>query len=360
MASGNSKDAIKITLEDLANVSVPDPAAAAAPAPALDQAGGKVYGSINTAVSDAPATGESKSNILLQGWFYLGLAGLLGAIVGWGIAEPFFVDGPGQRWGNFLMLPLIVMFLCVGFALAESIVERSPRKALIRSAMALPLGLGLGFIFDLVANVMYGIMLRLCFSAGMIQAGASSNHSPAWWISRGIAWMVFGVAGGAVYGIIGQSGKKAKYGILGGIIGSGLGGFIFDPISFATHGGAASRVVGFALFGIATGIAVGLVESALKDRWLYVTAGPLAGKQFILYKAQTVVGSNQGSDIYLFKDPSILPQHAVIEIQGSRVQMRALGNVFIAGQPVSVRVLQDGDIAQIGRYAFRYKEKQRS
>jgi ubiquitin-protein ligase len=36
---------------------------------------------------------------------------------------------------------------------------------------------------------------------------------------------------------------------------------------------------------------MGLVGSALKDRWLYVTSGPLAGKQFILYKPQTIMGA---------------------------------------------------------------------
>ena len=30
------------------------------------------------------------------------------------------------------------------------------------------------------------------------------------------------------------------------------------------------------------------------------------------------------------------------------------------GQTVKTRVLQDGDLLQIGRYSFRYKEKQRS
>ncbi len=64
------------------------------------------------------------------------------------------------------------------------------------------------------------------------------------------------------------------------------------------------------------------MESALKDRWLYVTAGPLAGKQFILYKSETSIGSRQESDIYLFKDANILPRHAVIQINGARVQLR--------------------------------------
>ncbi len=114
------------------------------------------------------------------------------------------------------------------------------------------------------------------------------------------------------------------------------------------------------MLGLATGVGMGLVESALKDRWLYVVAGPLAGKQFILYKTETNIGSRQESEIYLFKDPSILPRHASISISGARVMLHATGSVLWAGQPVHDRVLQDGDLLQIGRYAFRYKEKHRS
>ena len=40
--------------------------------------------------------------------------------------------------------------------------------------------------------------------------------------------------------------------------------------------------------------------------------------------------------------------------------IKALGATFIVGGPVSTRVLQDGDLIQIGRYAFRYKERHRS
>jgi len=62
----------------------------------------------------------------------------------------------------------------------------------------------------------------------------------------------------------------------------------------------------------------------------------------------------------LFKDQAILPNHAVIATQGSRTKLTAMGAVFVAGSPVQNRVLQDGDLIQIGRYAFRYKEKARA
>jgi FtsH-binding integral membrane protein len=349
---------LRVTIEELADAAKSAPGTLVSPPVQSETTSpaSKSYGNINT-MPDAPTLFQEKDNLLLQAWFYLGLAGLVGALAGWGIAEPGFVDGPAsaERWGNVWMVPLLVTLMCVGYAVAESVVERSARKALVRGGLALPLGIVLGFIFNGVANVFYSIGLGMC-----AQAGVRSYHNPVVWIARGIAWMVLGATGGVVYGIIGQSSKKTAYGALGGALGAALGGTIFDPISFATHVGATSRAIGFGLLGMTTGIAMGLVESALKDRWIYVTAGPLAGKQFILYKPQTTIGSSQSCDIYLFKDPEILSQHATLELKGSKVYFTATGAAYIAGQPVrSTRVLENGTLIQLGRYAFRYQERQR-
>jgi len=147
----------------------------------------------------------------------------------------------------------------------------------------------------------------------------------------------------------------------GSYIGAGLGGTVFDPITFLTSAGmgTVSRCVGFGLLGLATGVAIGIVESALKDRWLYVASGPLAGKQFILYKPITTIGSSQSSDIYLFKDTSILPQHGIIELRGAQTFIRSDAPVFVSGAPARNRALQSGDLIQIGRYAFHFRERQR-
>jgi len=354
MSPENNDKTIKITLDDLAKVSAPELEAVA---PASHSGSVKSYGSINEPADPTTQVAEEKGSILLQAWFYLGLAGLIGALIGWGVCEPWFVDSPtgGHFWADFLMIPAIVGLLCLGFGVAESIVERSVKKALIRAAICLPLGAVLGVVFEFIANIIYSIGISIC-----VEMGAQTNHNPALWVARGIAWMVFGAAGGVVYGTAGMSGKKVLYGVLGGVLGAGLGGVLFDPIAIATHGGAVSRAVGFGLVGMATGIAVGLVESALKDRWLYVTAGPLAGKQFILYKPRTVVGSDQSCDIYLFKDTNILKEHAIVELAGSRIMLRAIGQTYVSGQPVRQQVLMSGAVVQIGRYAFRYQERQRN
>ncbi|MEQ1472615.1 MAG: FHA domain-containing protein [Candidatus Acidiferrum sp.] len=352
MPPENPNRPIKITLDDLASVETP----VLAPPSAEPRSGQtRVYGNVGDSAEPQVQTPEERGSILLQAWFYLGLAGLLGAFLGWAICEHAFLDGEaGRRWGNFAIIPMVITLECVGFAIAESIVERSARKAVIRGLLALPLGIVLAFAFDIGAELIFRIGIGI-----VAAAGAHSFHNPAFWVVRGVAWLVFGAAGGVVYGIVGQSSKQTLYGALGGSLGALVGGLLFDPIAMLTKGGATSRAVGFSLLGMATGIAIGLVESAMKDRWLYVTAGPLAGKQFILYKPRTIIGSDQHSDIYLFKDSNIQPQHAVIEIAGARVQIRAMGSVFVSGQPTKLQVLQSGSPLQIGRYTFRYQERQR-
>ncbi|MCU1256031.1 MAG: hypothetical protein JWM83_2330 [Candidatus Angelobacter sp.] len=354
MANSDDKPALKITLEDLASVELPAPAPAGNMLPIA--AGARQYGNI-AASTDGPAiVTEEKGHIFLQGWFYLGIAGMVGALAGWGICEPFFGERSGKGSGLVLItLPVIVMLTCLGLGIAESIVERSGKKALVRGLTALGLGAVFGVIFNIAAEIVFALLRTIIFSLGV-----QTPKNPAFWVVRGIAWAVFGVAGGIVYGLVDRSGRKTKYGILGGLIGAGLGGTLFDPISFATRTGSVSRAVGFGLLGLATGVAIGIVESALKDRWLYVASGPLAGKQFILYKPLTTIGSSQSSDIYLFKDTSILPHHGVIELRGAQTFIRSEAPVFVSGAPARNRALQSGDLIQIGRYAFHFRERQRN
>src|SRR5215471_4802917 len=104
MPSPSERQPIKITSEDLAGVTVPETAIVS---PSPSSIGTKSYGTITEAAEQFVPVTEEKGSILLQGWFYLGVAGLLGAIAGWGICERGFVDAAEHRWGNILMLPAI-------------------------------------------------------------------------------------------------------------------------------------------------------------------------------------------------------------------------------------------------------------
>ena len=116
------------------------------------------------------------------------------------MAEPGFVDGPenAHRWGNVWMIPLLVTLMCVGFAVAESIVERSTKKAWIRGGLALPLGVVLGFIFSGMANVFYSIGLNICFQAGVrsfiILRCGSRAELPGWCLGPRVEWSTASLA----------------------------------------------------------------------------------------------------------------------------------------------------------------------
>jgi len=342
----NDSNKITITSDDIKDVCVPALGPSITNPPNIPGPKVRPGNTVSTEVSGV--------NILLKSWVYLGIAGLIGAFLAWALCEPSFVDGGEARWGNILLFPLLVTAISIAFATAESFVERSVQKALLRGLLALLLGIVFGFVFYFVANVIYSIGREIIASSG----GKLEPENPALWLVRAIAWMAFGVSGGIVYGIAGKSGKKCLYGMLGGMLGAGIGGLCFDPISLFASGAAPSRCIGMMIFGASTGIAIGLVESALKNRWLYVSGGPLAGKQFILYKPITQLGSRQTNDIFLFKDLSIAATHATIELRGPHTTLLATGATFVDGQPVTQRVLRSGDTIQIGRYTFQYQEKQ--
>src|SRR5260370_14517262 len=162
----------------------------------------------------------------MQGWFYLGVAGLLGALIGWAIGEPFFSAVEQGRSGNhflaLLVIPLVVTFVCVGFSIAESSVERSLRKALQHGALSLPVGLALSVVFMLAGGVVFSVGREICAALGV-----TSYKNPAFWVTRSLAWMVFASAAGVVYGLVDRSLQKGRYGVLGAVIGGGIGGGFF-------------------------------------------------------------------------------------------------------------------------------------
>jgi Inner membrane component of T3SS, cytoplasmic domain len=354
----NDDEKIRITSDEIERVILEQPVGFAPPPPPItEHSGSRDWGRIDSRRPHAvqsPATGTA--NVLFKAWVYLGIAGLVGAFIAWALCEPSFNDRGSRGLGNLVMFPAFAVLVSLAYVLAESVVERSWKKAVSRAVLAVVLGVILSFVFYFVAEVIYQIGLRFLYDSGT-RMGADN---PAHWLMRAIAWSVFGVTGGVVYGITGRSAKKCGYGVIGGMIGAAVGGFVFDPVSMLTGGGGPSRCLGLIIMGGSTGAAIGLVESALKDRWLYVSGGPLAGKQFILYKPQTHIGRDQANEIYLFKDATIQPLHATIELRGGRSVLIARASTFVSGQPVTERTLANGDLIQIGRYSFSYQEKQRA
>ena len=280
------------------------------------------------------------------------IAGLLAGLAGWGIHElqNQLYDPVNVYASSILFTSIIGVCLGFGLGIIEGILERSQPKAIKGCLIGVTIGLFGGGMSGLIGQFAYTTLLTVQDSLEL------SNYI----FARTIAWGTVGLIIGMVPGISVQAGKKIRNGLIGGLIGGALGGAVFDPIGVLLNSGVISRLVGISVIGGAMGVSISLAEEMMKEAWLIVAEGPLKGKQFILYKNPTNIGSSPSNEIYLFKDPNVLPEHAIINISDNSNSIGALQKnavVEVNGQAVSHVKLRNGDMIGIGQYLLSYSEK---
>lgn len=309
--------------------------------------------------------------IVLSSYFYLSVAGMAGALVAWGILEPFFHDGVARRGEDdvtgYLLFPTVAGFIGLFLGAVEGLMCRNLPRAFISAVVGLAIGFGGGLITLFVAGIIFFIMTIIAFQ---FQKNPREGQMPSgfalliFMTGRAAAWAVAAIPAGIGQGIALRERKVFFNGLLGGVLGGLLGGLLFDPIDlvFRTAAGRASvsRAVGFAVIGVLVGFFVGLVEQWTKTAWLLMRKGPLAGKQFVLYRNPTILGSSPKADVYLFKDDAIEPQHALIHNRGGRYEIedcKTPDGTYVNGIPVHKQILQTGDQIVLGKTVLEFSLK---
>jgi hypothetical protein len=301
--------------------------------------------------------------LIYSSWFYLAIWSAVGAFVGWIVLEPFFSDTNEEfEIGALLMFPSVAGCIGLFLGMSEGVMCRNPQRALWNGAI----GFLVGFFGTLVLQVPLGIVFAL---VQILTLG--ENFGPddrpgvgqlvGMMMGRSIVWAIISVCAGLGQGLAQYDRKVIFNGILGGVLGGLLGGLLFDPISLVllSDGEAvASRGVGFVVIGFSVGLFVGLVEGWTKTAWLLMRKGPLAGKQFILHRDATVLGSSPKAGIYLFKDMDIEPRHAVLYNHGGRFELedcQTSAGTFVNGERVQGRrYLQSGDQIELGKTVLEF------
>ena len=100
-----------------------------------------------------------------------------------------------------------------------------------------------------------------------------------------------------------------------------------------------------------------------RSGWLRVIAGVLAGKQFVLYRNPTFIGSAPDCQIYLFKDAKVGPRHAAIHLLPGAFELEDLPmgvKTTINGKPVNKARLRHGDRVTVGATSFLFQERERA
>lgn len=307
---------------------------------------------------------------LFSSWLYLAFWGMVGGLIGWACLEPFFDDNEmaeengAQMAAELLLFPVVAG--CVGLFLgaAEGVMCRNPIRAVISGAVGLGVGFGGGLVALIPTGIVFSIMTAIAISfddnpqPGVMPSGIALLILI---MGRAMAWAIISIPAGIGQGIAIKERKVILNGLLGAVMGGFIGGMAFDPISLVlvTADGQAtySRGAGFAVIGCVVGLLIGLVEGWTKNAWLLMRKGPLAGKQFIMFKDTTVLGSSPKAEIYLFKDDAIEPKHAVIYNRGGRFEIEDCGTpdgTYVNGVAIKRTYLKPGDQIVMGKTVLEF------
>jgi hypothetical protein len=309
--------------------------------------------------------------VIYANWFYLALCSMIGGLVGWALLEPWIDDNVApeeQLAASILMFPVVAASVGLFLGAAEGIICRNPLRALRCGAIGLAIGFVGGLIALIPTGIVFSIMTGIAFSLWDDPQPDTMPTGLALLVlmmGRAAAWSIVAIPAGMGQGIALGERKVVVNGLVGALLGGLIGGLLFDPISMVltTADGQAlySRGVGFAAIGGFVGLFVGLVEGWTKTAWLLMQKGPLAGKQFILYKDTTVLGSSPKADVYLFKDDAIEPRHALITNRAGRFEIEDCGTPdgsYVNGIPIARARLNDGDQIVLGKTVLEFSMKE--
>lgn len=341
------------------------PGGEAAPLPAGTFAS-QAFGSPVDAAAPGDLAGKPAlgfAHVAARGLLSLALAGALGAFVAWAVLEPFTTDRPVALDPVTILLHMAAAFAVLGGLIGAALGSVEGLSAgVVDKALR---GLGLGLVIGGAGGALGGLFGQLLY--GSLVHGA---QEPLFFriAVRTIAWALVGVFVGLGQGAPGATPRKLINGLLGGLLGGLAGGLLFDPISITVqffvssegaHAGWLSRLVAMVVTGLATGAAIGLVQELRKEAWLIVAAGPLVGKQFILYRPTTTVGSSPKADICLLRDPGLQPLHLTLQQVAAAHLLLASPESLVAlnGRPTTRHHLHNGDMIGLGSTVLEYRLK---
>jgi len=214
----------------------------------------------------------------------------------------------------------------------------------------------LGALIGGVAGAIGGAIAEALFDAVLGDGGTDAEDRLQ--VARVVAWAAFGGIIGLGLGIKGGS-RKVVNGVLGGLCGGAVGGVAFAVLS-GPDSGFTTRALGFAATGIGIGLGIGIVERLRREAWLVISTGPMAGKEFILYRPVTTIGSSPKSDITLPKDAAVGPVHLALR-RGDGHTITATSPsgyaVVVNGRSVGSIRLRHGDVVMVGATGLSFQER---
>ena len=182
-------------------------------------------------------------------------------------------------------------------------------------------------------------------------------------IGRSLGWGLFGMLIGLAVGVFGQS--QIWKGMLGGFIGGAIGGALLEGVRNWLQNPLTGKAAGLVLLGASVGAFISLIVVLLGKAWLEVTSGKLKGTEFMLDKFMhaggpaIAIGSSPLKSEIVLPDPDIAPQHAMLTGDGNQFTVKdmSLSGTFINNKKVEHAKLANGQKIRMGNTEMVYHEK---
>jgi hypothetical protein len=282
------------------------------------------------------------TNVSREKLLFYAVAGGLGGLAAWGAAEAFLgIHFVYMRDG--VLGALIGLFIGAFLAAIEAMSVGQWRQALR--------GIQSGGIIGAIGGAVGLLVGELSFD---ILGGL---------YGRIVGWAILGIAVGLGVGTASRSAARQRNGALGGLLGGALGGLVYQVLTL-TFPQFFGRAIAIIILGALIGFFIGLVTELLKRGSLMVvrsgSRNAREGREYSLVKPVTVIGRAEESDVGLFGDQSVLPQHAIIRRDGKNfyVSATAGGAVSVNRVPVNGRQpLKSGDRIEVGATLFLFRER---
>jgi hypothetical protein len=287
-------------------------------------------------------------NLLGNGLVVLGLAGLVGGMIGAVLSEVIQGGGESRFFSDSLEMSTGVWFalalLGIGAAMSVSqgIAERNPEKSSQAALLAIPASLVGGFIAGVIAQSVYG---------PLSESGLPNE------IPRAVGWAIAGGLGGAAVGAGFRSLIRVRNCAIGGLAGGFVGGLAFNTVGDIVGSGFSSRLVGITLIGALMGLAVGLIDKVTVTSFIEQAMREGAPIRFSLFDQSTILGCAGNVGITVKGDPNVSEHHLRLTKQGSSLGFQCVGNAFpitVNGQQATSGMLNNGDVFIVGNTQLRY------
>ncbi len=218
-------------------------------------------------------------------------------------------------------------------------------------------------LYALRAGLLSGALGLVGGAIGLpLAEGAFQLLGGAAW-TRSVGWGLFGLFIGLAVGV--TSGAQLWKPALGGLIGGVLGGALLEGARRWLADPLAGKALGLTLLGAAVGIFIALIVLLLSRAWLEVTSGKMKGSEFILDKfvraggPSAFIGSDALKSDIVLPDPDIAPQHAMLKGADTHLLLKDMSRqgTFVNNRRIEEARLGDRQKIRMGNTNLVYHEK---